>query len=163
MQSTFPKATLVLSSLLLMSAAHAADYLPHGERTKGRTYSPAVVTEGGRTIWLAGETTTTDLTGKDIRGDMEAQVRTIFALMEQTLKRTGSGLSDVVNMTVYLTDVRNGAIFQKVRSEMFPNGNFPASAQVTVSALAVPGMLIEIQAVAVTGDTCSKSSACIPR
>lgn len=161
MKSTFPKAIVALSSLLAM-AAHGADYLPHGERTMGRTYSPAVVTEGGRTVWLAGETTTTDLAGKDIRGDMEAQVRTIFALMEQTLKRTGGKLSDVVNMTVYLTDARNGAIFQKVRAEMFPSGNFPASAQVTVSALAVPGMLVEIQATAVTGDQCAKRGACIP-
>ncbi len=140
------------AATLAAFTAHAAEYLPHGERTQGRTYSPAVITEGGKTIWLAGETTTTDLNGKDIRGDMEAQARTVFALIDQTLKRAGGSINDIVSMTVFLTDVRNGAAFQKVRSETFAKGHYPASAQVTVSALAVPGMLVEVQAIAVIGD-----------
>ena len=145
-------ALIALASCVAALSANAAEYVPHGERTQGRTYSPAVITEGGKTIWLAGETTTTDLNGKDIRGDMEAQARTVFALIDQTLKRAGGSLNDVVSMTVYLTDVRNGAAFQKVRSETFAKGRYPASAQVTVTALAVPGMLVEVQAVAVIGD-----------
>jgi len=68
-----------------------------------------------------------------------------------------------VSMTVYLTDARNGPTFAKIRTEMFPEKNFPASAQITVSQLAVPGMQIEIQAIAVLGDRCSKSSPCVPR
>lgn len=155
-------AALALTGALLPHAG-AADYLEHGERTKGRSYSPAVVTEGGRTVWLAGETTTTDLNGKDIKGDFEAQTRTIFALLEQTLKRAGGSLKDIVSITAYLTDARNGATFSKVRTEMFPDRNFPASAQITVSGLAVPGMQIEIHAVAVIGDKCSKANPCIPR
>ncbi|WP_342129829.1 RidA family protein [Hydrogenophaga sp. OTU3427] len=159
--------THLLSALTLAGAllpqAQAAEYLEHGERTKGRSYSPAVVTEGGRTVWLAGETTTTDLAGKDIKGDFEAQTRTIFALMEQTLQRAGGSLKDIVSLTTYMTDARNGGTFAKVRTEMFPDRNFPASAQITVSNLAVPGMLIEIHAVAVIGDKCSKAAPCIPR
>jgi len=155
--------TLTLTGSLFNSA-YAADYMEQGERIKGRSYSPAVVTEGGRTVWLAGETTITDLQGKDIKGDFEAQTRTIFALIEQTLKRAGGSLKDIVTMTAYLTDARNGGTFAKVRTEMFPDRNFPASAQITVANLAVPGMLVEIQAVAVIGDKCAKgSSPCIPR
>jgi 2-iminobutanoate/2-iminopropanoate deaminase len=161
------KASILMATLLVASAftiaAHAADYMEQGERIKGRSYSPAVVTEGGRIVWLAGETTTTDASGKDIKGDFEAQTRTVFALIEQTLKRAGGSLKDVVTMTAFMTDVRNGATFAKVRTEMFPDRNFPASAQITVSNLAVPGMLIEIQAVAVISDKCSKASPCIPR
>src|SRR5262249_53684625 len=65
-------------SLLAISSPHAAEYMEQGERIKGRSYSPAVLTEGGRIVWLAGETATTDLSGKDIKGDFEAQVRTVF-------------------------------------------------------------------------------------
>ena len=152
MKLTARQVLLALAASLAAQAASAADDLPHGESTQGRTYSPAVTTEGGKTIWLAGETTTTDLNGKDNRSNMEAQARTVFALIDQTLQRAGGKLSDVVSMTVYLTDPRNGQIFQKVRSETFAKGRYPASAQVTVSALAVPGMLVEIQAIAVVGD-----------
>ncbi|MGH8135688.1 MAG: RidA family protein [Steroidobacteraceae bacterium] len=154
---------VLLATSALSTASRAADYMEQGERIKGRSYSPAVVTEGGRTVWLAGETTIVDLNGKDIKGDFEAQTRTIFALLDQTLKRAGGSLKDVVSMTAFLTDARNGATFAKVRTEMFPDRNFPASAQITVSNLAVPGMLIEIQAIAVIGDKCSKSNPCIPR
>ncbi|MBT9502084.1 MAG: RidA family protein [Burkholderiaceae bacterium] len=136
--------------------------MEQGERIKGRSYSPAVVTEGGRIVWLAGETTLTDLNGKDIKGDVEAQTRTIFALLDQTLQRAGGSLKDIVTMTVYLTDPRNGAAFAKVRTEMFPDRKFPASAQITVSNLAVPGMLVEVQATAVIGDKCGKPTPCLP-
>lgn len=154
-------ACLVLGTVV--AGAQGAEPLAQGERIKGRSYSPAVVTEGGRIVWLAGETTTTDLEGRDIKGDFEAQTRTIFALIDQTLKRTGGSLKDVVSMTAYLTDARNGATFSKVRSEMFPDRKFPASAQITVSSLAVPGMQVEIQAIAVIGDRCGKPDPCLPR
>jgi 2-iminobutanoate/2-iminopropanoate deaminase len=156
-------AAAVLAACTLATAAHAADYMEQSERIKGRSYSPAVVTEGGRIVWLAGETTITDLNGKDIKGDFEAQTRTIFALLDQTLRRAGGSIKDIVSLTAYMTDARNGMIYSKVRGEMFPDRNFPASAQITVSNLAVPGMQIEIHAIAVIGDKCSKANPCIPR
>jgi enamine deaminase RidA (YjgF/YER057c/UK114 family) len=154
---------LVLMAIIAAQTVQAAEYMEQSERIKGRSYSPAVITQGGRIVWLAGETTITDLEGKDIKGDFEAQARTIFALIDQTLKRAGGSLKDIVTMTVFLTDARNGGTFAKVRSEMFPDKNFPASAQITVSSLAVPGMQIEIQAIAVIGDTCSKATPCSAR
>ena len=46
---------------------------------------------------------------------------------------------------------RNGDRFVELRKGFFPDGNFPASAMITVSHFARPGMLIEIQGVAVIG------------
>ena len=46
---------------------------------------------------------------------------------------------------------------------MFPDGNYPASALITVSGFAAPGMMLEIQGVAVIGDKCSKDNPCAPR
>jgi enamine deaminase RidA (YjgF/YER057c/UK114 family) len=148
---------------MFAGSAFAAEPLPQSERIKGRTYSEAVISEGGRTIWLAGQTALTDLSGKDIKGDFEAQARTVFALIDEVLKRAGGSRSDIVTMTVFLTDPRNGQTFQKVRAEMFPNQKYPASTQLTVSNLAVPGMQIEIQAVAVIGDKCSPQTTCLPK
>ena len=58
-------------------------------------------------------------------------------------------------MTVFINDPRNGDRLTQLRKEIFPDGNFPGSALITVSNFAVPGMLIEIQGVAVIGDKCS--------
>jgi len=50
-----------------------------------------------------------------------------------------------------------------MRREIFPDGNYPGSALITVSNFAVPGMMIEIQGIAVIGDRCSKANPCSPR
>jgi enamine deaminase RidA (YjgF/YER057c/UK114 family) len=54
-------------------------------------------------------------------------------------------------MTVFINDPRHGDRFTEMRRGFFPDGNFPASALITVSHFARPGMLIEIQGVAVIG------------
>ena len=127
----------------------AVQYMEGSAQQKLRAFSPAVVTQGGKTIWLAGQTATEDLNHKPIAGDFDAQVRTIFALLGQTLKRAGGSLRNMVSMTVFINDPRNGDRFIELRHQMFPDGKYPASALITVSNFARPGMLIEIQGVAV--------------
>lgn len=129
--------------------AARTEYLEGTDFQKSRAFSPAVITEGGRTIWLAGQTTAVDEAGKDISGNFEAQARTIFALMDKTLRRAGGTLANLVTMTVFITDVRYGDRFVKIRGELFGDGRYPASALITVSAFSRPGVVIEIQGVAV--------------
>ena len=116
---------------------------------KSRGFSPAVITEGGKTVWLAGQTTTTDLKGHDIAGKFDEQARTIFALINRTLERAGGSLANMVTMTVFINDARYGDRFVAIRREHFPDGRYPCSALLTISGFARPGILIEIQGVAV--------------
>ena len=69
----------------------------------------------------------------------------------------------MVTMTVFILDARYGDKLTEIRKELFPNGNFPGSALITVSGFAVPGILLEVQGVAVIGDRCSSSNPCLPR
>ena len=128
-----------------------AEYMGKSEHQKRRASSPAVITQGGKTIWLAGQTATQDEKGNDISGNFEAQVRTIFSLLDKTLQSCGGKLANMVTMTVFINDARNGDRFVEMRGGFFPDGNYPASALITVSNFARPGMLIEIQGVAVIG------------
>lgn len=125
------------------------DYLEGSEHQKSRAFSPAVITEGGKTVWLAGQTTLVDEDGASIAGDCAAQARTIFALMDKTLKRCGGTLANLITMTVFINDPRYGDEFVKVRGLTFKDGRFPASALITVSGFSRPGIVIEIQGVAV--------------
>ena len=129
-----------------------AKYLEGTERQKTRAYSPAVITEGGRTVWLAGQTAVVDGSGKDIAGNFEAQTHEVFALMDQTLRRAGGSLANLVTMTVFIKEARYGDRFVELRRQKFTDGNYPASALITVTNFARPGMEIEIQAIAVIGD-----------
>jgi enamine deaminase RidA (YjgF/YER057c/UK114 family) len=132
-----------------MSTTAKIQHIEGTDFQKSRGFSPAVVTEGGKTVWLAGQTTTTDLEGKDISGKFEEQARTIFALLNRTLERAGGSLANLVTMTVYINDVRNGDRFVQIRREHFPDGRYPCSALLTISGFARPGCMIEIQGVAV--------------
>ena len=125
------------------------NYLKGTETQKQRAYSPAVVTQGGRTVWLAGHTATQDSEGRDISYNFEAQVRQVFRELDNTLRRAGGTLADMVTMTVFILDSRMGTRFTEMRSEIFADGKYPASALITVSSFARPGIVIEIQGIAV--------------
>ena len=149
----FGKYLVALAVLLagLSAPVPGAEYMEKTEFQKSRAFSPAVVTEGGRIVWMAGQTATRDENGNDISGQFEPQARTVFSLMDKTLKKAGGSLANLVTMTVFINDPRNGDRFIEIRKEMFPDGNFPGSALITVANFARPGMLIEIQGVAVIG------------
>jgi 2-iminobutanoate/2-iminopropanoate deaminase len=131
------------------SGAAKVEYYPPSDWQKTRSFSPAIMTEGGRIVWLAGQTTLVDLNGNDIVGKFEEQARTIFALIDRTLQRAGGSLANLVTMTVFINDPRMGDRFVSIRAEYFEEGRCPCSALVTVSNFARPGCVIEIQGVAV--------------
>ena len=128
---------------------HAQQYVK-GERPQQRGYSLAVITEGGKTVWLGGQIAVVDDAGRSLAGDFDGQVRQVFKLLDGTLKKAGGKLSDMVQMTVFITDVRNGDRLTEIRREIFGD-NFPGSALITITALANPDAKVEIQGYAVIG------------
>jgi 2-iminobutanoate/2-iminopropanoate deaminase len=147
----------------LVSPLRAAEYMEKNERQMARAFSPGVITEGGRIVWLAGQTAMQDDHGYSLAGNFEGQARQIFRLIDQTLNKAGGGVANLVTMTVFINDPRNGDRLTEIRKEIFKDGNYPGSALITVSNFAVPGMLIEVQGVAVIGDRCSKDNSCVPQ
>jgi 2-iminobutanoate/2-iminopropanoate deaminase len=129
--------------------AHARTYIK-AERPQQRAYSQAVITEGGKTVWLAGQMATVDDDGKSLANDLDGQVRQVFKLLAATLEKAGGKLADMVQMTVFITDVRYGDRLTQVRREIFGD-NFPGSALITITALANPDAKVEIQGFAVIG------------
>lgn len=122
-----------------------------GTWQQNRAFSPAVITRGGRTVWLAGQGAAQDKDGKSLAGDFEAQTHESFRLISETLASAGGSLSDIVTMTVYIIDSRHGNRFVEIRKSYFPDG-FPASALITCAGFAKPEMMVEIMPVAVIAD-----------
>jgi 2-iminobutanoate/2-iminopropanoate deaminase len=119
-----------------------------GTWQRNRAFSPAIVTEGGRIVWIAGHTGQKADDGKSLAGDFDAQTRQAFKNIEMTLKEVGATLKDIVSMTVFLSDGRNTTRMTEIRGEIFGQ-DFPVSAAITVTGFADPDMLIEVQGVAV--------------
>jgi 2-iminobutanoate/2-iminopropanoate deaminase len=146
MRPTKRLASIVLAAAITSIAAPAFAKECYGpdELSQRRSFSRAVSTEGGKMLWLGGQTGSPKL-------DFEGQVRAIFDSLDKTIKANGGqGLKDMVTMTVFITDARLGDKLTDIRKEIFKEC-FPGSALITVSGLAVPGLLIEIQGIAVVG------------
>ena len=81
-------------------------------------------------------------------GDFDAQAEQTFRNLERVLEAGGSGLDNVVKVTIFLTDMANFEKIVDLRGRWF-TPPYPADTIVEVSALALPGLEIEIEAVAV--------------
>jgi 2-iminobutanoate/2-iminopropanoate deaminase len=125
-------------------------YLEGTWQKKNRAFSPAVITRGGTTVWIAGHGAPVDPAGNSLAGDFEAQAHQSFNNMDATLAECGASLKDIVTMTVYLIDARFGDKFIEIRRKYFEV--FPASAMITIDGFAQPEMMVEIQGIAVIGD-----------
>ena len=111
-------------------------------------YTDAV--RAGGLLFLSG-LVPVDERGQVVGADVAEQARQVFRNMELVLKAAGCGFDDVVKVTVFLLDVGDRAAINPVRQEVFGETR-PASTLVEVSALAVPGALLEIEAVAALPD-----------
>src|SRR5437016_13444450 len=89
------------------------------ETAQARGYSQAVITEGGRTIWLAGQVAIEGSSGRSLAADFDGQVREVFARPGRTLEGAGASLADLVTVTVFITDARAGDRFPRPRRECF--------------------------------------------
>jgi 2-iminobutanoate/2-iminopropanoate deaminase len=113
-----------------------------------RSYSRAVKIKGGTMVFLAGVGAPFDEKGNSLAGNFRAQAHGCFAAMKRNIEEAGGSLSDVVAMTVFVTDMRYGDDFVDVRKEYFKDQNFPTSALIGIQSLARPEMMVEIQATA---------------
>ena len=79
--------------------------------------------------------------------DVAAQTRQLFENMDRILRAAGASFADILKVTVYLTDVNDRQAVNVVRQEFFGDAR-PASTLIGIAELVVPGMKIEVDAVA---------------
>ena len=81
------------------------------------------------------------------KGDLGAQTRKVMENMKKVLEAGGTGFSNVLKTTVYMTDITQRKVPDAVRKEYFGERP-PASTILQVTALTAPGIEIEIEAIA---------------
>ena len=109
------------------------------------------VTGGERTVYCSGQTSMSADGNPLHEGDMRAQLSQALDNLEAVLRESGCGLSDVVRLDYSTTDLDGffGAM-DVLHSRLREAGCRPASTLVEVSRLALPPLLVEIEATAVT-------------
>lgn len=80
-------------------------------------------------------------------GDFDAQAAQTFANIKRLLESVGSSMEKIVKVTIYLTDMANFPKILELRERHF-TPPYPADTIVEVSALGLPELMIEIEAIA---------------
>jgi enamine deaminase RidA (YjgF/YER057c/UK114 family) len=103
---------------------------------------------GTRLVFISGQVAS-DAAGEVVApDDAAAQAEFVFQRMAAVLAEAGGSLADLVNVTIYLTDIREFPQVSEVRNRRLGDAR-PASTLVEVSRLAVPGHRVEISGMAV--------------
>jgi enamine deaminase RidA (YjgF/YER057c/UK114 family) len=116
---------------------------PEGAPAAAPGYSPGIAAEGRRVVFVSGQGP------NDVKADMETQVRQTFDRIGLVLKAAGATFADVVMLRAYFVRLnRDLAAYRKVRME-YLREPYPASTAVGVTELAIAGLEIEIEAIAI--------------
>lgn len=121
--------------------------VPELSTPRGYNY---VVTATGKMVFVAGQIAL-DKDGNVVgKGDLRAQTVQVLENVKACLAAAGATFADVVKLNTYVVNlkVQDLPIIREARSAYFPAENPPASTMVGVTALAIEGLLIEIEAVA---------------
>ncbi|MBM4315301.1 MAG: RidA family protein [Deltaproteobacteria bacterium] len=113
-------------------------------------YTPVVVVKTGdhAHLYIAGRTARNSAGALEGKGDMRAQIRKVCENIRISLESVGATLADVTRTTTYVTDMK--AYFEASDERLkFFSVPLPTSTTVVVAGLAMPEMLVEIEAEAI--------------
>lgn len=119
-------------------------------RSLDHGFSQAIVATGKKTLYVSGQTAWN--VRKELVGtDLEEQAKQALMNLQAVVEAAGATLADVVFLRIYVVDYRleKAAPVARALKQFFSDEYKPASTWLGVSALAVPGFLIEIEATAV--------------
>jgi enamine deaminase RidA (YjgF/YER057c/UK114 family) len=104
----------------------------------------------GRLVFISGQLGL-DIDNKVVGapGDFRAQAEQTFVNLKNALAAVGADFTHVVKFTSFFTDVAHLGVFREVRDQFVDTAAPPASTAIAISALARPGALIEVEAIAV--------------
>lgn len=115
---------------------------------KPNGYSYAIK-KTGTPVFISGQVAI-DAEGKLVgENDAAAQTEQVFKNLQAVVEGCGGTLDDVVKITIFVTDPSYRPAVAAARLKWFKEGQWPASTYLVVAALAVPTMLVEIEAVAI--------------
>ncbi len=109
------------------------------------TYSQAVCVTGGQVIYLSGQIPLVAETMEVVEGDINAQISQVFDNLSAVCKAAKGSLNDIVKLNIYLTDLNNFPIVNKIMATYFDEP-FPARAAVGVNELP-KGVMVEMDGI----------------
>jgi 2-iminobutanoate/2-iminopropanoate deaminase len=149
---------LALALTLAPAAASAQSFekknYTYSEWTKGLFSEAVTVTlPGVKMIFLAGVGAEDEGATRGVirhLGDFMGQCRYAYDKIKRLLAAQGATMNDVVKIVTYVTDIRNLAEAGKCRGEALAGAPQPVHTFLNINQLAWPGMLVEVDVIAIT-------------
>jgi len=117
-----------------------------------RGYTQVVTVEGGgKMVFISGQVAV-DKDGKVVGpGDLKTQIRQAASNLKLALEAAGATAVDIVKTNTYIVNYKQAdySALREARAESFPSGEPPASTLVGVTSLAIEGLMVEMEAIAV--------------
>ncbi|HTM07291.1 MAG TPA: RidA family protein [Verrucomicrobiae bacterium] len=111
-------------------------------------YTHGILAEGGKLLFIAGQTAS-DKEGNVVgKGDIEAQTHQVYKNLTAVLQEAGGSLDNLVMTTTFIVDRKYREGYNKVRMQYYKQ-HPPTSTLVIITGLAHPDYLIEINGIAV--------------
>ena len=117
---------------------------PPGVPAARGPYSPAV--RAGGFIYVSGQVPVDPATHTMVSGDIATEARQVLNNIKGVLEGCGASMKDVVKCHVYLADGKDFAAMNEVYAQFF--GDAKTSRTTVAVAFAVPGIKVEIDAIA---------------
>jgi 2-iminobutanoate/2-iminopropanoate deaminase len=109
-------------------------------------YSQAVVVEGGRLVFASGQISLDPQTGNVVEGGIEIQTKQVLKNLSAVLDAAGSSLDRAIKTTVFLKDMNDFSVMNRVYESFFKT---EPPARSTVQVCRLPkDVLVEIECVA---------------
>ncbi len=109
-------------------------------------YNQGIITSGASLVYTAGQIPLHPETGEMVNANIEEATERVLQNLKAVLEAAGSGLENVVKVTVFMVDLGDFARMNEIYGRYFSD-NPPARSAVQVSALP-KGALIEMEAIA---------------
>jgi len=113
-------------------------------------YTHVVIAQRKKTAYVSGQVAT-DQTGQVVgRGDLRLQTEQVYRNLQVALSAAGATFADVVKTTTFVVNLNTDtlSVIRQVRRQFLSSDHPPASTLIGVTALAIEGLLIEIDAIA---------------
>jgi len=141
---------LILGAFVTLASANEnIRFLNPNGLFKPGTFSQIAITRGDTVVYISGQTARDEKSNVVGAGDVQKQAEQVFANLRRAVAAAGGSMADVAKITTYIVGLKpdDRIWIGEMVKKHFPTP--PAHTLVGISALAVPELLIEVEAVAV--------------
>lgn len=146
-ERSYPRSMTHMGRITKENHMSELEQVSTGKESNRQTYYYSQAIRVGEFLFVSGQAALDDSGNVVGRGDFDTQAEQVFSNLESVLKAGGSDFNNVVKVTIFMTDISFFPRIIELRKRFF-TAPYPADTTVEVRSLALEGLMLEIEAIA---------------